>query len=103
MVLAESAALGEDALEHITLDIEPLPAVTDCEISARGTPLLFEPQGTNRSMVFTAECGDVDAAFRDAPYVRRETLRTDACRLVAMRYAPSRLLAATSGAPDLEY
>src|SRR5580692_12265580 len=29
VVLATSVAIGEDALEHIAVDIEPLPAVTD--------------------------------------------------------------------------
>src|ERR1700730_18627666 len=76
VVLAASAAIGEDALEHIAVDIEPLPAVTDWEVAAQGERLLFEPQGTNRAMIFTAQCGDADAAFRTAPYVRRERFRT---------------------------
>ncbi len=76
VVLATSVAIGEDALEHIALDIVPLSAVTDCEASARDDRLLFEEHGTNRSMTFTAECGDADASFRTAPYVRRETFRT---------------------------
>ncbi len=76
VVLASSVAIGEDALEHIAIDIEPLPAVSDCETSARGDRLLFEEHGTNRSMTFTAQCGDADAAFKTAPYVRRETFRT---------------------------
>jgi carbon-monoxide dehydrogenase large subunit len=38
--------------------------------------LLFEKQGTNRSLVFHARKGDADAAFASAPYVRRERLRT---------------------------
>lgn len=75
VVLASSIAIGEDALEHIAVEIEPLPAVTDCAASARGDRLLFEEHGTNRSMTFTAECGDADAAFRTAPYVRREKFR----------------------------
>jgi carbon-monoxide dehydrogenase large subunit len=76
VVLAASAAIGEDALEHIAVDIEPLPAVTDCAVAMQGERLLFEPQGTNRAMIFTAQCGDADAAFRTAPYVRRERFRT---------------------------
>jgi aerobic carbon-monoxide dehydrogenase large subunit len=76
VVLATSIAVGEDALELIEVDIEPLPAVHDCEAAAKDDQLLFEEHGTNRSMVFTAECGDVDAVFATAPYVRRERLRT---------------------------
>src|ERR1700730_1448477 len=50
VVLATSVAIGEDALEHIALDIEPLPAVSNCAMSARGDRLLFEEHGSNRSM-----------------------------------------------------
>src|SRR5215471_1608264 len=42
LVLATSAAIGEDALDRIVVDIEPLPAVTDWETSAKGDRLLFE-------------------------------------------------------------
>jgi aerobic carbon-monoxide dehydrogenase large subunit len=76
VVLADSVAIGEDALEHIVLDIEPLPPVTDCAAAARGDRLLFEGAGTNRSMTFTAACGDVEKAFAGAAYVRRERFRT---------------------------
>jgi aerobic carbon-monoxide dehydrogenase large subunit len=76
VVLADSVAIGEDALEHIVLDIEPLPAVTDCAAAAQGGRLLFDSAGTNSAMTFTAACGDVEKAFACAPYVRRETLRT---------------------------
>jgi aerobic carbon-monoxide dehydrogenase large subunit len=76
VVLADSAAIGEDALEHIAVDIEPLPPVTGCAAAARGDRLLFEAQRTNRSMIFTAACGDTDAAFAHAPYKRRETFHT---------------------------
>src|SRR5215469_16476493 len=76
VVLAASVAIGEDALERIVVDIEPLRAVNDCDTSARGDQLLFEEHGTNHAMTFTAECGDADAVFKAAPYVRRETFRT---------------------------
>ncbi len=76
VVLATSVAVGEDALDRIVVDIEPLPAVSDCETSAQGHRLLFPEQGTNCAMTFTAACGDADAAFAIAPYVRREKFRT---------------------------
>jgi aerobic carbon-monoxide dehydrogenase large subunit len=50
--------------------------VTDCVAAAQGDPLLFESAGTNSAMTFTAACGDVDATFAFAPYVRRERFRT---------------------------
>jgi carbon-monoxide dehydrogenase large subunit len=76
VVLADSAAIGEDALEAIAVDIEPLPAVVDVEAAEAGESLLFEPTGSNRSLVFRAVRGDAGQAFKNAPYVRRETFRT---------------------------
>jgi len=76
LVLAESPAIAEDALALIEVDIEPLPAVADSRTSATNQSLLFEETGTNRAMIFRATRGDAAAAFTDAPYVRRETLRT---------------------------
>src|SRR3954468_1068260 len=76
VVLAESVALAEDALEAIGLDIEPLPAISDYVTAAQNRSLLFKATGTNGSLVFHARKGDADAAFRDAPYTRRERLAT---------------------------
>jgi carbon-monoxide dehydrogenase large subunit len=76
VIIADSVASGEDALERIVLDIEPLPPVTGCAAAARGDRLLFDAQVTNRAMTFTAACGDADAAFARAAYVRREKFRT---------------------------
>src|SRR5439155_7105856 len=42
VVLAESAAAAEDALDAITLVIESLPAVVDCATAAKNNVLLFE-------------------------------------------------------------
>jgi carbon-monoxide dehydrogenase large subunit len=91
VVLADSVAIGEDALEHIAVDIEPLPPVTGCAAAARGDRLLFEVGRTNRAMTFTAVRGDADAAFAQAPYVRRETFRTQ--RHYGLTMEPRGLLA----------
>ena len=72
MVVAESAALAEDALEAIEIDIEQLPAVADRATARNDDILLFDPAGTNVATTVTAVRGDVDKAFHDAPYVRRE-------------------------------
>jgi aerobic carbon-monoxide dehydrogenase large subunit len=71
-VLADSAALAEDGVEAITLDVEELPVVADRHISARHEMLLFEDAGSNLAMKFTAIRGDADAAFREADHARRE-------------------------------
>jgi aerobic carbon-monoxide dehydrogenase large subunit len=91
LVLAESPAVAEDALALIAVDIEPLPAVADSRVSAADQVLLFEEAGTNRAITFRAVRGDAAAAFKDAPYVRRETLRT--ARHMALPLEPRGLLA----------
>jgi carbon-monoxide dehydrogenase large subunit len=91
VVLAETAAIAEDALGLIEVDVEPLPAVADHHASARNTLLLFEESKSNVAMTFRALRGDAAAAFRDAPYVRRERLRTQ--RHMALPMEPRGLLA----------
>jgi carbon-monoxide dehydrogenase large subunit len=75
MVLADSPARAEDALEAIEVEIEALPAVPDRRASAADQSLLFETTGSNLALKFHALRGDTAAAFKDAPYVRRECLR----------------------------
>jgi carbon-monoxide dehydrogenase large subunit len=72
VVLAATAALAEDAAGAIGLDIEPLPVVIDRYASCADKVLLFEPHGSNLAIKYTASLGDADAAFKDAPYVRKE-------------------------------
>jgi carbon-monoxide dehydrogenase large subunit len=72
MVVAESPGLAEDTLEAIRLDIEPLPAVPNRAAARKDEIVLFEPAGTNLATTVTAVRGDVEAAFRSAPYTRRE-------------------------------
>ena len=64
VVLAESAALAEDALEAIDVDIEALPAVADRHASAQDRSLLFEETGSNLALKFHAVMGDAAAACR---------------------------------------
>src|SRR5215472_2692161 len=75
VVLADGAAIGEDALEAITVDIEALPAVTDRAGGESGDRLLFERAGSNVALRFRATRGDAAAAFAGAAYRRRERLR----------------------------
>ena len=49
VVLAESAAAAEDALDAIAPDIEPLPAVVDSAAAARNDVLLFDGRAAIRS------------------------------------------------------
>jgi carbon-monoxide dehydrogenase large subunit len=75
VVLAQSAAIAEDALEAIDVDIEPLPAVANRSVSAQDASLLFEKHGSNLAIKFHAVRGNTAAAFKEAPYVRRESFR----------------------------
>ena len=72
VVIADSAALAEDALDTIAVDIEPLPARADRRLAQADDVLLFEESPTNVAATVTCMRGDADAAFRDAAYVRRE-------------------------------
>jgi carbon-monoxide dehydrogenase large subunit len=75
-VVAETAAQAVDALELITVDWEPLPAVTDAEKAlADGAPQLHENAPNNR--VFDWQVGDkaaTDAAFANAEVVVSQRL-----------------------------
>jgi carbon-monoxide dehydrogenase large subunit len=75
VVVADDAALAEDALEAIALDIESLPAIADRAAAAKKDVLLFEATGTNCALTLSAIRGDADAVFADAPYKRRERFR----------------------------
>jgi aerobic carbon-monoxide dehydrogenase large subunit len=90
MVLAESAAIAEDALGAIDVDIEPLPAVSNSHIAAKNETLLFEESGSNIAMKFRAVLGDAAMAFADAPYSRRESFSTQ--RHTALTMEPRGLL-----------
>ncbi len=72
VVVAESAAAAEDAADLVVLDIEPLAVVADRAAAKRGDTVLFAATGSNHAGTLTAVKGDADAAFRAAPYVRRE-------------------------------
>lgn len=90
MVLADSAAIAEDALSEIAVDIEALPAVPNHTIAAMDQTLLFEDKGTNTAMKFRAVLGDAASAFKHAPYIRRESFSTQ--RTTALTMEPRGLL-----------
>lgn len=80
VVVADSQAAAEDALEAIELDIEPLPVATN----RNSDVLLVEGTESNCTATLTAVLGDADAAFKDAPYVRRERFRVQRHTAVPM-------------------
>ena len=80
VVIAESSAIAEDALDLIELDIEALPPCVDTKTAASNRSLLFEEAATNLALTYTAVLGDADAAFAAATaddcLVRRERFAT---------------------------
>jgi aerobic carbon-monoxide dehydrogenase large subunit len=72
VVLAESAAAAEDALDAITVAIEPLPAVVTRRDALRDRSLLFDAAGSNRALTLTGVRGDAAGAFKNPAYFRRE-------------------------------
>ena len=75
IVVAETAALAEDALDLIDIVIDPLPPIVDVATAREGATFLFPAAKSNQPVVFHARCGDVAAAFAKADYVRREAFK----------------------------
>jgi aerobic carbon-monoxide dehydrogenase large subunit len=90
VVVAQSAALAEDALEAIEVNIETLPVVADRAAARAGRVRLFDDVG-NVTATLTAEKGDAEAALKAAPYVRRERFAVQ--RFTAVPMEPRGLLA----------
>ena len=91
VVLGDSRGVAEDGANAVDLDIEALPAVVDRQASCENGTLLFEEHGTNCAVTYRATMGDAEAAFRDAPYTRRERFRVH--RHAAVPMEPRGLLA----------
>ena len=75
VVIAETRAIAEDALEAIEIDIEALDPVPNRHAAKADRTLLFEENKTNLAARYTAGIGDADAAIATAEYVRRESFR----------------------------
>lgn len=95
VVLADTPALAEDALEHIDLDIESLPPITGRDQAEAMPSLLFEDHGSNAAITWSAFKGDANEAFRTADYVRRETFSIQ--RHAAMFMEPRGFVAEWNG------
>jgi aerobic carbon-monoxide dehydrogenase large subunit len=75
IVLADSRAIAEDALDALDLKIEPLGAVPDWMASQADKVVLFEQNGTNVAIRYKANIGDAAAQFKAADYTRKESFR----------------------------
>ena len=88
VVLARTEAEAHDALEHIVVDYEPLPAVVDLEAALADTVLVHADLGTNTSYTWELVVGAeaVDAAFANAAFTVKE--RYIQQRLIPMAMEP---------------
>ncbi len=70
VVVAGDRYAAHDALEHVEVDYEPLPAAVDVEAALEeGAPLVHKEYGTNECYTWPLSVGDVDGAFEQADVV----------------------------------
>ncbi|MCL8382902.1 MULTISPECIES: xanthine dehydrogenase family protein molybdopterin-binding subunit [Xanthobacter] len=75
-VVAESRYAAEDALEHISVDYEPLPfAIRQVDAVADDAPLLHDEAGTNVIIAREFARGDVEKVLADAAVVVKGRFR----------------------------
>jgi 2-furoyl-CoA dehydrogenase large subunit len=75
-VAAKDRGTAEDALELIQVDYEPLrPNVDVHEAIKPSAAVLFDELGTNLAWTGSLQYGDIDAAFKSADRVVKETLK----------------------------
>ena len=77
VVVAENRYVAEDALARIAVDYEPLPPIATLDRAAAGDVLIHDAAGENLATFYRVGRGDIDAAFRNAEYTRRECFRTN--------------------------
>jgi len=96
LVIAESRYAAEDALERIEVDYDPLPVIVDVEAGVRtDAPRIHDDWPDNLAVSFTAEVGDTEAAFRNAPVVIAERIAVQ--RYAGMPLEPRAVLAVPDG------
>ena len=88
VVVAETAALARDAAEHVAVDYDPLPAVTDVRAAIEpGAPLVHETAPRNLALdVAIGDAAAVEAAFASAHTVIAHRFRSQ--RIVNAQMEP---------------
>ncbi len=85
VILAESLAVAEDALDLVEVDYKMLPVVTDPEAALEAdAPRLYDELDSNVAFLQQGGGGDIGAAFEHADHIIK-------LRLVNQRLAPSSL------------
>ena len=76
-VVADSAYTARDAADAVTIEYETLPAVTTIEDAMKdGAPEIYPGTAKNIALNQTHVQGDVEAAFKDAPVVVKQRIRS---------------------------
>ena len=75
VAVAETRYVAEDALDAIDVTYEVLPAVVNVHEALRNDVLVHEENGTNLAARYSISIGDVETAFRQAEYTRREEFK----------------------------
>jgi aerobic carbon-monoxide dehydrogenase large subunit len=85
-VVAETPAQARDAAEAVTVDIDPLPAVTDPEQAAKpGAPQLYDHIPNNVALDYHyGDAAKVEAAFKSAAHVTKLDIVNTRVAVVAM-------------------
>ena len=95
VVVAADPYVARDAAELVDVDYEPLPAVVDLELAAKGAPFAHRGWDTNIGYTTTLEEGDLAAAFRDAPVMIGQRMNNQ--RLAPVSLEPRGTLATYDG------
>jgi len=84
-VVAASRALAEDGCARVRVTWEPLSPIVDGDAAlAAGAPLVHPELGDNLVLDTRVAAGDVDAAFREADAVYRDTFDTGRHTVVSL-------------------
>ena len=91
-VVALTRAEAEDAAEQVTIQWDPLPAVTHpLDALDKSKPVVHPELGDNLAFDFTINKGDTDKAFAEAAFVVEDQFRFE--RQLAMTLEPRGLIA----------
>ena len=92
VVIADNRYLAEDAVEAVSVDYDPLPAVVDPEAAMEpGAPVVHEEVGSNIVYQSHFTTDGIDKVFQDADVVIKEKIRSH--RITACPIEPRAYLA----------
>lgn len=92
VVVAADRYIARDALDLITVDYDPLPAVVDAEAAlAPGAPQLYDEAPGNVAFIWRHTHGDAAAAFTASPIVVEQRMVNQ--RIAAVPMEPRAILA----------